>query len=68
MHTHRLNRLAKLTRGVALVGVGATFACHDQPATMNGPDPNPTHEPIHVNAPAPQPSAPPSASAAPGDR
>lgn len=46
MHEHRLQRLARLTRGVALVGIGATtLACQKDPQGMNGP------EPIHTNAP-----------------
>ena len=68
MHRHRLDRLAKLTRGAALVGLGAAFACHDDPPHTNGPAPDPTPhinataEPVHTNAPpAPDPSAAPTA-------
>ncbi len=70
MHKHRLDRLARLTQGVALLGfgVGSLAACNNDPKHINSPDPN---EPIHVNATAEPtgstaPSAPtPSASTPP---
>ena len=56
MRSHRLNRLALLTQGAALVGLGLSqLAC--------GKDAAPPNEPIHVNATATSASA--SASAAP---
>jgi hypothetical protein len=43
MRSHRLNRLALLTQGVALIGVGAAdVACSKEPVA----------EPIHINATA----------------
>jgi hypothetical protein len=52
MHRHRLERLARLTRGAALVSASALAACRDAPNNMNGPDPTP-----HINATAdPTPS------------
>lgn len=45
MRSHRLNRLALLTQGVALIGLGATdLACGKEK----------TNEQIHINSP-PQP-------------
>jgi len=54
MRSHRLNRLALLTQGVALIGLGAAdLACSKEPVA----------EPIHVNATAqPEPVAPDAAS------
>lgn len=44
MRNHRLGRLALLTQGVALVGLGMTqLAC--------GKDASPPVEPVHVNSP-----------------
>ncbi|HEX7666154.1 MAG TPA: hypothetical protein VF407_16620 [Polyangiaceae bacterium] len=43
-----------MTRGVALVGIGATtLACQREPHGMNGPEPVYTNgpEPVHTNAP-----------------
>ncbi|HEY1953972.1 MAG TPA: hypothetical protein VGH28_00120 [Polyangiaceae bacterium] len=65
MHKHRLDKLAKLTKGAALVGIGAVFACRSESHTMNAPytvdstpHVNATVEPVHTNAPPePQPSA-----------
>jgi hypothetical protein len=52
MRNHRLHRLALLTQGVALVGLGMSqLAC--------GKDGAPPGEPIHVNSPAPTPPTPP---------
>ena len=49
MKTHRLERLARLTQGAALVSLGAlSFACNDTSKHVN----NPPEEPIHVNATA----------------
>lgn len=59
MRSHRLDRLARLTQGAALVGLGVFAAgCNNEPKHTNAPDPNATGEPIHINATAtPQPSA-----------
>lgn len=63
MRSHRLDRLTRLTQGAALVGLGVFAAgCNNEPKHTNAPDPNGSHEPIHVNATA-EPTAPPSASA-----
>jgi hypothetical protein len=46
MRSHRLNRLALLTHGVALIGLGgADLGCSKEPVT----------EPIHINSP-PEPT------------
>jgi hypothetical protein len=57
MRSHRLARLALLTKGAALVGLGsaAALGCAKDQPNINGPEPT-----VHINAP-PQP--PPSASA-----
>jgi hypothetical protein len=59
MKKHRLDRLANLTKGAALVSVGAlSFACNDTSKTINSPP----QEPIHVNAtatPTPLDASPP---------
>jgi len=59
MHKHRLDKLAKLTKGAALVGIGAVFGCRSESHTMNAPEHvDPTYEPVHTNAPyEPPPSA-----------
>lgn len=63
MRSHRLDRLTRLTHGAALVGLGAfAAACNNEPKHTNAPDPNGSHEPIHVNATA-DPTPPPSTSA-----
>ena len=62
MRNHRLNRLALLTQGIALVGFGisTTLACGDPPHVNSAPPQSP--EPPHVNAPpSPGPVASPSA-------
>lgn len=68
MRPHRLNRLARLTRGAALVGLGlAAPACGKDPATPGeGPYINSPPEPkAHINAPETPPSAAPVASETP---
>jgi len=56
MRSHRLNRLALLTQGVALVGLGiSALACGDPPRVNAPPS-----EPPQVNSP---PKEPPVASA-----
>jgi hypothetical protein len=71
MRNHRLNRLALLTQGVALVGIGmsALAACNDPPhvnspppdrPNINSPPQQPLPsaapvEPDHVNGPATPP-------------
>jgi hypothetical protein len=66
MHSHRLQRLARLTTGAALVGASVLGGCKEEPTSVNAPEPtvhpNATAEPIHVNAP-PTPTPPVSASA-----
>ncbi len=66
MHRHRLQRLAQLTTGAALVGASALAGCKEEPKTINAPEPtvhaNATAEPIHINAP-PDPTPTPSATA-----
>ena len=64
MHRHRLERLARLTTGAALLGASALAGCNNEPKAINSPDPQPhpnataQPDPIHVNAPPdPQPSA-----------
>lgn len=48
MRSHRLDRLARLTQGVALVGLGITgVACGGEPR-VNSPHPD---EKPHINAP-----------------
>ncbi len=55
MRSHRLNRLALLTQGVALIGLGAAdMACSKEPVS----------EPIHINSP-PQPDPVPDAASFP---
>jgi len=67
MRPHRLHRLTLLTRGVALLGLGAPAAACHKAATDGG------NEPIHINAPftpppadAADPAAPSSSTAAAG--
>ena len=66
MRRHRLDRLARLTKGVALLGASAALiACNDDAKHVNSPAPeDTTHvnatEPEHTNAPAPSASAQPS--------
>jgi hypothetical protein len=59
MKRHRLEKLTRLTKGAALVSVGAlSFACNDTSKTVNSPP----QEPIHVNAtatPTPLDASPP---------
>jgi hypothetical protein len=58
MRSHRLDRLALLTQGIALIGFGlADVAC--------GKDGAPASDPPHLNAPPAPASATPSAPAAP---
>jgi len=53
MHRHRLERLARLSTGAALLGASALSGCNNDPKTINAPDPQP-----HINAPPePTPSA-----------
>ena len=55
MRSHRLNRLALLTQGVALIGLGASdMACSKEPVA----------DPIHVNSPPQDPPPQPAADAA----
>jgi hypothetical protein len=51
MQKHRLDKLARLTKGAALISMGAvSFACqNDTTKHIN----NPPEEPIHINSPAP---------------
>lgn len=79
MHDHRFKRLARLTQGVALLGLGVTAGCHKDPPPLQPDDPHinappdppasasaptpPKVEDIHVNSPPTPPSAAPSASA-----
>jgi len=69
MNRHRLERLARLTTGAALIGASALVGCNNDPKAINAPDPQPhpnaTAQPEpthHVNATA-EPAA--STSAAP---
>jgi len=58
MHRHRLDKLARLTQGVALVGLGTVASCKTHSIdNLNGPDPTPPH----INAPAPPGSSSPGA-------
>ena len=69
MRSHRLNRLALLTQGAALVGLGlSALACGDPPH-VNAPPKEPVvapepaaPKPEHMNAPPPSGSASPVAS------
>lgn len=57
MHDHRFKRLARLTQGVALLGLGVTAGCHKDPPPMQPDEP-------HINSPPEPPAsatAPPSA-------
>ncbi|CAN5613242.1 hypothetical protein BH09MYX1_BH09MYX1_63050 [soil metagenome] len=68
MRKHRLDRLAKLTQGAALLGLGVlAAACNNEPRQVNSPDPTGSTEPIHVNSPpsATETTPAPSASQAP---
>ena len=64
MLDHRLRRLAQLTKGAALVGIGSVFACGGEPTHVNSPPDNLPH--INSTAtPVPSTSAAPSSTASP---
>lgn len=70
MGKRRLDRLARLTQGAALVGIGLLAGCKDEPTHMNTVAPEPeggatTSQTRTMNATATPPSATASASAAP---
>ncbi len=66
MHKHRLDRLARLTKGAALVSIGAvSLACNDTAKMVNN-----APEPVHINSPAPPmalDAAPPTSASATAD-